>query len=161
MVQSGPPRAIADRPANVEVARLLGIFNLIEAEILELNPQRNLSRLRVRDSDLSGPYFPGRFRGDHVWLCIRPDQITAAPRDGAAGPNHVPAQLLRSVEMPDSVRLEFAGGIKVELPRAEFEKHKDNQQWVVSFPPESLRVLSSASPRPDGGLGVDSVPRET
>ena len=35
-------------------------FNLIEAEILELDPRRNLSRLRARDSDLTGPYFPGR-----------------------------------------------------------------------------------------------------
>ncbi len=39
LVQSGPPRAIAERPANVEVARLLGIFNLLPADILELNPQ--------------------------------------------------------------------------------------------------------------------------
>lgn len=141
LVQSGSPRSIAERPANVEVARLLGIFNLLEAEILELNPQRNLSRLRAGDFDLTGPYFPGRFRGDRVWLCVRPDQLTAGARDGTPGPNHVPAQLVRTVEMPQSVRLEFSGGILVELPRSEFDKQKDNKHWVVGFPQQSLKVL--------------------
>jgi molybdate transport system ATP-binding protein len=141
LVQSGSPRSIAERPANVEVARLLGIFNLLEAEILELNPQRNLSRLRAGDFDLTGPYFPGRFRGDRVWLCVRPDQLTAGARDGTPAPNHVAAQLVRTVETPQAVRLEFAGGIQVELPRSEFEKQKDNKHWVVGFPQQGLRVL--------------------
>jgi molybdate transport system ATP-binding protein len=141
LVQSGSPRAIAERPANVEVARLLGIYNLIEAEILELNPQKNLSRLRAGELDLAGPYFPGRFRGDRVWLCVRPGQLTASARDGAPGPNQVAAQLLRAVELPHSVRLEFSGGVNVELPRPEFEKQKDNKQWVVGFPQNALRVL--------------------
>jgi molybdate transport system ATP-binding protein len=141
LVQSGTPRAIAERPASVEVARLLGIFNLLEAEILELNPQKNLSRLRTGEYTLSGPYFPGRFRGDRVWLSVRPDQLTAGARDGAPGPNQVPAQLVRAVEMPHTVRLEFSGGIQVELTRAEFEKQKDNKQWVVGFPQQALRAL--------------------
>ncbi len=141
LVQSGSPRAIAERPATVEVARLLGIFNLLEAEILELNPQTNSSRLRAGELSLTGPYFPGRFRGDRVFLCVRPDQLTAGARDGTPGPNQAAAQLLRTVEMPHSVRLEFAGDIKVELARAEFEKQKDNKQWVVGFPSHALRVL--------------------
>ena len=32
IVQSGPPRKILEQPASVEVARLLGIANLFEAE---------------------------------------------------------------------------------------------------------------------------------
>ncbi|HVX65110.1 MAG TPA: ABC transporter ATP-binding protein [Bryobacteraceae bacterium] len=141
LVQTGSPRAIAEKPASVEVARLLGIFNLLEAEILELDPQKNLSRLRAGEMSLSGPYFPGRFRGDRVWLCVRPDQLTAGARDGTPGANQIPVQLLRTVEMPHSVRLEFSGDIKVELARSEFEKQKDNKQWVVGFPQHALRVL--------------------
>jgi molybdate transport system ATP-binding protein len=141
LVQGGPPRAVAERPANVEVARLLGIFNLLPGEVLELDPQRNLSRLRVGEFDLTGPYFPGRFRGDHVWLSIRPDQLTATGRDGAPGANQVPAQLMRAVEMPGSVRLEFSGGIKVQLPRADYERLKHNKEWLVGFPQQALRVL--------------------
>jgi molybdate transport system ATP-binding protein len=141
LVQSGPPRVIAERPANVEVARLLGIFNLLPAEVLELNPQRNLSRLRVGDFELAGPYFPGRFRGDRVWLCVRPDQLSATAREGTPGANQVPAQLLRTVELPQSARLEFAGGINVELGRGEYEKQKSNREWQVGFPQQALRVL--------------------
>jgi len=141
LVQSGPPRAIAERPANVEVARLLGIFNLLPAEVLELNPQRNLSRLRVGDFELAGPYFPGRFRGDRVWLCVRPDQLSATAREGTPGANQVPAQLMRAVELPQSARLEFAGGINVELARAEYERQKSNREWQVGFPQHALRVL--------------------
>jgi hypothetical protein len=39
------------------------------------------------------------------------------------------------------VRLEFSGDIAVELPRQEFERQKDNKDWLVEFPPGSLRVL--------------------
>ena len=89
MVQSGPPRAIAERPANVEVARLLGIFNLLEAEILELNPQRNLSRLRVRVLRSVGPVLSGQApRGPR--LALRPpgpDHGRSARRGGRTEPN--------------------------------------------------------------------------
>ena len=141
LVQTGAPRAIADRPANIDVARLLGIFNLLPTDILELNPQLNLSRLRTGEFELAGPYFPGRFRGDRVWLCVRPDQLTATARNGSPGANQVPAQLVRVVEMPQSVRLEFAGDLRVEMPRAEYEKQAQNKEWVVGFPQKTLRVL--------------------
>ncbi len=141
LVQTGAPKAIIDRPGSVEVARLLGIYNLLEAEIVDLDPQRNLSRLRLGEFDLTGPYFPGRLRGDRIWLCVRPDELTAGPRDGKPGPNRIPVQLLRAVEMPRACRLEFTGNLSVELPHPEFEKQKHNKEWVVGFPPRALRVL--------------------
>jgi hypothetical protein len=125
----------------VEVARLLGIFNLFQAEILELDPQRDLSRLRFGEFELAGNYFPGRLRGDRVWLCVRPEQLGVSARDGKPGPNQVPAQLLRTIEMPQAVRLEFAGDISVELSRPEFDKQKHNKEWLVWFPQDALRVL--------------------
>lgn len=141
IVQSGAPAAIADRPASADVARLLGIFNLLPAEIVELDPQRNLSRLRYDGFDLAGCYFPGRLRGDRVSLCVRPEQLSVAPRNGSPGANQVPAQLVRALEMPQCVRLEFAGGINVEISREEFEKQKHNKEWLVCFPQQALRVL--------------------
>lgn len=38
LVQSGTPSEILDRPANLDVARLLGTFNLVPAEIRTLDP---------------------------------------------------------------------------------------------------------------------------
>ena len=141
LLQSGAPRALAERPASLEVARLLGISNLLAVEIVELDPQRNTSRVRWGEHWLSGPYFPGKLRGDRVWLCVCPDQLSALPRQGKPGPNQAPLALLRALERPHSVRLEFAGEVAVELARAEYERQKRNREWLVEFPPQALRVL--------------------
>ncbi len=141
LAQSGTPRQIVDQPASVDVARLLGLYNLLAVEIRALDPSHNTSRLRWDEVDLAGPYFPGRLRGDRVTLYVRPDQLVAAPRDGKPGPNQVAVRLARVAEKPQAVRLEFDGGIAVEMARADFEKNKHNRDWVVEFPPHALRVL--------------------
>lgn len=141
IVQSGSPRDILDRPANLDVARLLGAFNLIPGEIRTLDPGRNSSRVRIGEHEIDGPYFPGRFKGDRVTVCVRPEQLTALPRNGRPGPNQIPAALERAVEKPQYVRLEFSGGFAVELPRAEYERQRDTREWVVEFPAAALRAL--------------------
>jgi len=45
IVERGTPRAVLDRPASVEIARLLGIPNLFQATIAALDPARDSSRL--------------------------------------------------------------------------------------------------------------------
>ena len=141
VAQSGTPREILDRPANLDVARLLGAFNRIAGEIRTLDPGRNSSRLKIGEFEIDGPYFPGRLRGDRVTVCVRPEQLTALPRNGRPGPNQIPAALERVVEKPQHVRLEFSGGIAVDLPRAEFELQRETPEWVVQFPAGLLRAL--------------------
>jgi molybdate transport system ATP-binding protein len=141
IIQSGPPRKVMEEPASVNVARTLGLYNILPVEILKLDPGRNSSRLRFQDYELGGPYFPGRLIGDRVSLCIRPSMLAVAPRNGRPGPNQIPANLLRVVEKPGGARLEFADDVSVELPRAEFEKYKGTKDWVVEFPATGLRVL--------------------
>jgi len=141
LVQSGSPRAILDQPANADVARLLGVFNLIPAEIRALDPGRNSSKVQMGEHELEGPYFPGHLKGDRVTVCVRPEQLTALPRNGRPGPNQIPAQLDRAVEKPQWMRLEFAGGISVDLARPDYERVRDTKDWLIEFPRESLRVL--------------------
>ncbi len=142
IVQSGSPRKVVQQPASVEVARLLGNVNLFEASITALDPGRNTSRLHLEKFDLNGPYFPGRLIGDRVWLCVRAEELQAAARDsGKPRPNQVAARLLRATQRTSTVRLEFEGEIAVELPREQFDRQKDNKEWVIEFPPQSLRVL--------------------
>jgi molybdate transport system ATP-binding protein len=141
VVQAGPPRAVVDQPATLEVARLLGVFNLLQVEVRALDPAANTSRLRLQDVDLAGPYLRGRLRGDRVWLYVRPGQLVARPRDGKPGPNQVPVRLARAAERPSSMRLEFEGGITADVAREEFERHKHNREWVVEFPASLLRVV--------------------
>jgi hypothetical protein len=80
-------------------------------------------------------------KGDRVTVCVRPEQLTAMPRNGRPGPNQIPAALERAVEKPTHVRLEFAGGIAVDLPRAQFELQRETRDWVVEFPASLLRAL--------------------
>jgi molybdate transport system ATP-binding protein len=141
LVQSGAPHIILDQPANVDVARLLGIFNLIPAEIRALDPGRNTSKVQMGEHELDGPYFPGHLKGDHVTICVRPERLTALERNGRPGVNQIPAQLERAIEKPQWMRLEFAGGIAVDLTRPDYERVRDTKDWVIEFPRESLRVL--------------------
>ncbi len=142
ILQSGAPRKILDQPASVDVARLLGIPNLFEAEVIALDPGRNTSRLRFQDSELQGCYFPGRLLGDRVWLCVRADELRVLLRNGSKpGPNQVPAQLLRSTEGLHTLRLEFSGGIAAEVPRETLSGRSDHQEFLIEFPAASLRVL--------------------
>ena len=141
IVQSGPPRKILDQPANLEVARLLGAFNLLAGEIRALDPGRNTSRVQIGEFELDGPYFPGRFKGDRVTVCVRPEQLKVTARNGRPGPNQISAELKRAIEKPQWMRLEFSGGIVVELSRPEYEQHRDNKEWLIEFPTNQLRVL--------------------
>jgi molybdate transport system ATP-binding protein len=141
LVQSGAPRAILDQPANADVARLLGVFNLIPVEIRALDPGRNSSKVQMGEHELEGPYFPGHLKGDRVTVCVRPEQLTVLARNGRPGPNQIPAQLERALEKPQWMRLEFAGGISVDLARPDYERVRDTKDWLIEFPRESLRVL--------------------
>jgi ABC-type sulfate/molybdate transport systems ATPase subunit len=141
IVQSGSPRKILDQPANIEVARLLGAFNLIPCEIRALDPGRNTSKIQMGEFEFDGPYFPGRFKGDRVTLCVRPEQLAVTARLGRPGPNQISAKLSRAVEKPHGMRLEFEGGITADLPRAEFDRQRDNKDWLIEFPASALRVL--------------------
>jgi molybdate transport system ATP-binding protein len=132
IIQSGAPREIVDRPANVEVARLLGVFNLIPCEIRALDPARNTSRLRFQKFDINGPYLPGRLIGDRVFVCVRPDALRALPRSGPPGPNQAPATLLRVVDKADVVRLEFEHDIAVEMRRDDYDPQI--RDWTIQFP---------------------------
>jgi molybdate transport system ATP-binding protein len=137
IMQSGEPLKVLERPASVAVARILGFSNLFEAEILALDPQRNTSRLHALDQELQGTYYPGRFIGDRISVCV---QAASLRIHGQGGVNRVPAKPIRVSERADSVRVEFTREITVELSYREFAGHRDNQEWFVEFPAESLRV---------------------
>ena len=127
--------------ANLEVARLLGTFNVIEAEIRTLDPGRNISRLQVGEFELEGPYFPGHLKGDRVRLCVRPEQLSVSARNGKLEKNQLPRELLRAIETPRGMRLEFSGGIAVAVSHPEYLRLQDSRDWVIYVPPDALRVL--------------------
>lgn len=141
IVQTGAPSKVLAQPANLDVARLLGLQNLLPVEIRALDPSRNSSRLRYQEFDLNGPYFPGRLIGDRVWIHVPPASLNAIPRESRPGVNQVPASLTSVIEKPDGLLLQFNGDLAVHLPRAGFEPHRGVREWLIEFPPASLRIL--------------------
>jgi molybdate transport system ATP-binding protein len=141
IVQRGTPRAVLDRPASVEIARLLGIPNLFRGTIAALDPAHDSSRLDFGQFVLTGPYIPGHFRGDSVWVAVHPEELRVYSGDLESQPNFVSAPLVRASHGARFVRLEFSGGIFADVSREEFARQKDNKDWQVEFPPSALRVL--------------------
>ncbi|HEY2842351.1 MAG TPA: hypothetical protein VGJ09_01830, partial [Bryobacteraceae bacterium] len=109
--------------------------------IRALDPGRNSSKVQMGEHELEGPYFPGHLKGDRVTICVRPELLTAVARNGRPGPNQIPAQLERAIEKPQWMRLEFAGGISVDVTRPDYERVRDTKDWLIEFSRESLRIL--------------------
>ena len=141
IVQAAEPRMVLSRPANAKVAQMLGHANILEAEILALDPGRDTSRLRVSlgggpMGELRGPYLPGHLIGDRVRLVLRADELRV---HGSGGENRLPAVLEKTVERARMTEFRFAGDLVVLASRGE----RDFRNWFVEFPPEGLRVLGA------------------
>jgi molybdate transport system ATP-binding protein len=141
IVQSGPPRGVLERPETVDAARVLGIPNVFEGAIAALDPERHSSRLEFSGFAISGPHLPGHFRGDRVSVAVWPEDLRVHAGEGERRDNAVPAELVRVSRGARTVRLEFAGGLFVDVPAEEYEAKKDTNTWQVEFLAEKLRVL--------------------
>jgi molybdate transport system ATP-binding protein len=141
IVQSGTPRQVIEQPSSMDVARLLGLYNIIPAEITALDPGRNSSRLRIGETEIDGPYFPGHLRGDRIHVCAMPSRLTAAPRMGRPGPCQLPARLVRATPVPSGVRLEFENEIAVECRSNGLQPVRPGEEWLIDIPPSALKIL--------------------
>ena len=142
LVQSGTPRKVVDRPANVEVARLLGLYNLLAGRDSSRSIRGATSAASATaSSSWPAPTSPATSRATGSGCACGPSSSLRQRATATPGPNQVPAQLERVVDKPSTVRLEFAGGIAVEMPRAAYEPLRETKDWVIEFPPESLRVV--------------------
>ena len=157
LIQHGSPKEVLSKPATAEVAELLGHKNVLAAEILALDPGRNVSRLRIDDFEMAAPYLPGHLIGDHISVFTRPEDLRAWPQaqlrivkaSGGGtnvkaangerlGPNQIAATLERVVPLPNAVRLEFTGGLTVTQSAMPESAVRD---WIVEFPPEAIRAI--------------------
>jgi len=142
IVQSGAPREILDAPATAAVARLMGCYNLLAAEVAALDPGTNRSRLQISGEDetrfeIVGPYLPGLLLGARVTLAVREDEIEF----GAGLAGGVKLQVRRVVPLVRGVRVELSGGIRVTVPASPGQD--ELRAPMVRFRPQSLRVVKS------------------
>ena len=139
IVQRGRPDQVLEEPATPEVARLLGRFQVFEAEAV------GPGKLRVAGHEV--PYDGAALSaGERVTVYVRGDRLRAVPA-GEADADGLRARLERVVEGPRMVRLEFRGGLRVEMPAGEFRRHGDNREWVIQFPPGSLGIFGRGQGR--------------
>jgi molybdate ABC transporter permease protein len=138
------PGELLSNPATADVARLLGGFNIYEAEVVTLDPGRQTSRVRLLDNEIDGPHLRGCFRGDRVALCVRPEELRIATRPGA---NRIRAGLARVTDRTQSVRADFGNELIVDSPRGEWLALKESGEregWWVELPAASLRQIARA-----------------
>jgi len=143
------PLELLRNPASAEVARLIGGFNVYEAEVIALDPGRQTSRVRLLidqgGTEIDGPHLRGCFRGDRVALCARPEELRIATRPGA---NRVRAELQRAVDRTQSIRADFGNELIVDTPRAGWPALKESGErdgWWIEIPAATLRQIVRAS----------------
>ncbi|MDX2179553.1 MAG: ATP-binding cassette domain-containing protein [Bryobacteraceae bacterium] len=142
IVQTGAPASVVAKPATLEVARLLGLYNLLPAEIVTLDPQNDASVLRVLDREIAGRYYPGRLKGDRVWVSIPYSAVRARPLNGKPAANEIAVTLESSGPTSAGVRLEFEGGVIAESAPQEGGREWAPREWAIEFPAAALHVLS-------------------
>lgn len=139
VVQAGIPRQVLDKPASLEVARLVDIPNLFQGSIAALDPGRNSSVIEFDHFSLTGPYLPAYFRGDRIWVGIRPRDLRV--HSAPSGANCIALPLVRTSLRARSARLEFAHQVFADLTPEQYAAQKDNKEWHIEFPAGALQIL--------------------
>jgi molybdate transport system ATP-binding protein len=142
IAQRGKPRAVLNQPVSEAVARLFGYDTFLEAEVLKLNPAEDRSTLRLLSGEFQGPYYPGSLIGDHLTLCVHPDELRVVDDGGA---NRCAGVVTGTVERPGGVRLRLmmpgSAGVTVDVPRAQSQTAAERKELWVEFPPAALHTL--------------------
>jgi molybdate transport system ATP-binding protein len=140
-LQTGSRDQVFQRPATAEVARSLGVYNTIPAEIEALDPGRNQSRFRVVDSVLCGPYLPGHLIGDRGYLCVRISEIRVA-NGNPCGANEVVMRITGHELSTHGVRVHLEHGVSVTVSNSEFIDLRDSETLRLHIPGEAVHFVA-------------------
>jgi molybdate transport system ATP-binding protein len=141
VLQSGPKASVFARPATLEIARSLGIYNLLPASIASLDPGRGTCRLSVLDQEIEGPYLPGHLIGDSGFLCVRQSETRIrAPGNRVSG-NELLLRLAGSSASSRGVRVVFEPDVAATVSESEFEQLRGHDRLVVEIPAAAVYFL--------------------
>jgi molybdate transport system ATP-binding protein len=140
VVQSGTRHEILTRPANVSMARSLGIYSCIPAEISALDPGRNLSRISAHGIVIETRYLPGHLIGDRGHLCVRNSELTVV-ENGSPGVNCPSVSVLRAIPAAEGVRLELDGELSLTLNQDKWVALGRPARITIHIPPQSAHFL--------------------
>jgi molybdate transport system ATP-binding protein len=140
IVHRGAPLELLRNPGTAAVARLLGDFNVYEAEVVALDPGRQTSRIRMLGAEWNGPHLRGCFRGDRVTLCARPEELRVVTKPGD---NRIRVSVQRVAERAQFVHVDFGQEMVVDTPREVWGAvERDGALWV-EIPALALRQITN------------------
>ena len=140
-LQAGSREAVFSRPVNTEVARSLGIYAVVPAEITALDPSQNTSRIRALASEIDGPYLPGHLIGDQGFLCVRESQIKVHPFDVRSAKNQIVAKVIRTSPSSRGLRLEFESGLSITVSEADWDLLRDSPALRLEISPAAVYFI--------------------
>lgn len=141
--QVGTPREVFTLPASRDVARFVGIENIVDGVVVGENGASvvDLGGVRVRAGGLPGP-------GEGVSLCIRSEDIRIAPADAAKAPpgkNALPGVVTAVVPRGPFSRVTVDCGVPLSSvltwKRVDDLNLREGSRVVVSFAPESVHAV--------------------
>ncbi len=138
LLQHGKRAEMLAKPATVDVARLLGVFNIAHAEIKYLDPTADLSRLHVLGQEVEGPYFPGHLIGDTGYLCMRRSEWKLLPDNIQPSPRHLTLRFERAQISHYGVRIELENGFSVIVREAEYEAIRHKEKLTFEVPASAM-----------------------
>jgi molybdate transport system ATP-binding protein len=142
VLQSGPIDVVFGRPASLDIARSLGIYNILPARIVALNPGRHTSRLAVLDQEIDGPYLPGHFIGDQGSLCVRQSETRIQAAGGPVAVNGLWLRMVGSTRSPQGVRVLFEDEVVATVSESEFEALRGSERLQVEVPPSAVYFIA-------------------
>ena len=138
VLQNGTREAVFARPATAEIARLLGVFNIVPAEILALDPGENSSLLRVLDQEITGPYLPGHLIGDSGYACVRRSELTLVQQTRHSSRNQLTLRLLGTSPTAAGLRLLFDNDFSAITSERAFQSLPDKQVITLEIAPSAI-----------------------
>lgn len=139
-LQDGPCDSVLCEPATLEAARFLGLYSLLSAEILALDPSRNTSRLRVLEQEINASYFRGHLIGDRGFACIRQSELKLAAAAGRNG-GGLTLDITEVHSHPRGVQITFEGGLSAVVADSEFEPFRTVTSVTVQIPISAIHFL--------------------
>lgn len=142
LLDIGKKEDIVKRPPSIEIAQLLGVHVLLEAEISFLDPVENMSRSRVAGQEIAGPYFPGRLLGDQGWLCVRRSELKVYPLSSSPTPNQIILPVVSKAATASGMRLEFGNGLTADLTETAYMEFRGSRELRIEIPQSAIHFLS-------------------
>jgi molybdate transport system ATP-binding protein len=143
-VQSGSRELVFQRPASIDVARSVGVYNIVPAEIAALDPAQNRSRLRVLNGEIESAYLPGHLIGDRGFLCIRQFEMKVFQPGAHPARNQLILRVVSSSPSSHGVRIGFEDDIFATVSEAEYAQLRGSDCLRVEIPPSAVYFIGNA-----------------